>query len=368
MLEQRVLDSTSGDALNKALRGERLDFKDGVSLFQEEDLHLVAYVADKVRQRVVGENISFVVGYNMNYSNVCVASCQICAFYRKKDDNDAYTYSKNEVLQQVAEGVGWGATEVHIVGGLNQYLSLEYYEEIFAAIKEKFPRVIIKALTMAEVFFIAKITKNTIQEVLSRLKTSGLGALPGGGAEIFHSDIRPFVARGKLTAEEWLRTAEEAHRMGIRSNSTMLYDHIEDDTHRVDHIIRLRDLQDKTGGFISFIPLKFSPPNTELLASGSLHRVTSPLIDIRVTAVSRLLLADSINNIVVYWVPLGKDVAQSCLLAGGNDLMGTSFREKIYKEAGKDEIATKADLAKLVTEIGRAPVERDTFYNIIQRI
>ncbi len=226
----------------------------------------------------------------------------------------------------------------------------------------------VKALTLAEIHFIAKITRNSTKEVLSRLKEAGLDASTGGGAEIFAEEARSKIStKPKCSGEEWLEVAEEAHRLGIPGNSTMLYGHVETPEHRVDHILKLRDLQDRAPGFLSFIPLKYSPENTELLTSGGVQGPSSPLDDLRVIAISRLLLAGSINNISVYWVSLGKHVAQAALTYGGNDLVGTAYQEKIFKATGVEGTTTTEELIEMVREIGRKPAERDTFYNIRQR-
>jgi len=339
---------------------------------RSQDVHAIGAVADIVRKRNTSDTVSFVVSYNMNYSNVCVARCPICAFYvpyRKGiTDPRAYTLTVEKALEQVAEGVKLGATEIHIVGGFNPELPLEYYEELISTIKRKFPKVTTKALTLAEIHFIAKITRNSTKEVLSRLKEAGLDASTGGGAEIFAEEARSKIStKPKCSGEEWLQVAEEAHRLGIPGNSTMLYGHVETAEQRVDHIIKLRKLQDRVPGFLSFIPLKYSPENTELLTSGRVQGPSSPLDDLRVIAVSRLLLAGSINNISVYWISLGKHVAQAALTYGGNDLVGTAFQEKIFKATGLEGTTTTEELIEMVREIGRRPAERDTFYNIRQR-
>jgi len=370
---QTVLEDLSvANVLEKAIRGEKLTYRDGVLLMQSQDVHAIGAVADIVRKRHTNDTVSFVVSYNMNYSNVCVARCPICAFYvpYKKNITDprAYTLTVEKALEQVTDGVKLGATEIHIVGGFNPELQLGYYEELISTIKRKFPQVTVKALTLAEIHFIAKITRNSTKEVLSRLKEAGLDASTGGGAEIFAEEARSKIStKPKCTGEEWLQVAEEAHRLGIPGNSTMLYGHVETAEDRVDHILKLRDLQDRAPGFLSFIPLKYSPENTELLTSGGVQGPSSPLDDLRVIAISRLLLAGSINNISVYWVSLGKHVAQAALTYGGNDLVGTAYQEKIFKATGVEGTTTTEELIEMVREIGRKPAERDTFYNIRQR-
>ncbi len=241
------------------MNGEELTFKDGVDIMRNENLFLLGRAADQLRRQIRGENVTFVSSYYLNYTNVCAASCQLCAFYRKEKDDDAYTLTNDLIVKRAEVAIDQlKATELHIVGGFHPKLDMEYYEGMFRSIKKRFPKVIIKALTPAEIFFISKVTKNSIREVLMRLKEAGLDALPGGGAEIFNKDTRDKIVLGKCSGEEWLNTAYEAHKIGLRGNCTMLFGHIETPEDIVDHIIRLRELNKKTGGFTTFIPLKFS--------------------------------------------------------------------------------------------------------------
>jgi aminodeoxyfutalosine synthase len=232
-------------------------------------------------------------------------------------------------------------------------------------IKKNHPELNIKAFTAAEIFYLSKLTKNSIKEILSRLKDAGLDSMPGGGAELFHPDIRNKIVRGKCTGQEWLDTIEQAHNLGIKSNVTMLYGHIEKPEHVIDHLIKIRELQKKTGGFITFIPLKFSLDNTELEKEHLVNNESSSIYDLKVIALSRLMLANVLNNISVYWVAYGKKLAQVALSNGGNDLVGTAFSEEIYRAAGKETDSSVLELANLVKEIGRKPAQRDTFFNTI---
>lgn len=366
-----IRDSDVSHVLEKVLHGEKLEYEDGVALMKADDVHLIGAVADRVRRNLRGDAVSFVISYNLNYSNLCVARCPICAFYRpyKKGvmPEGGYTLPMEEALRQAGEGVSMGATEIHIVGGFNPELPLEYYEQLFHGIKSRWPTVTVKALTLAEIVFIAKITRNSIREVFSRLKASGLDANTGGGAEIFDPQARDLISTPpKCSGEEWLRAAELGHTLGIQGNSTMLYGHVEEPEHRVDHILKLRQLEEKAPGFLSFIPLKFSPENTELYLSGKVSGPVSSTDDLRVVAVSRLLLANVINSISIYWVALGTEVAQVALSYGGSDLVGTAFSEKIYNAAGRHETVTIEFIANMIRETGRTPAERDTFYNILR--
>ena len=364
MLEQLAGDSK---ALDRALSGEELSNKDGMELMNYDNLHLLGAVADATRKKLVGNTVTFVASYYMNYTNVCAASCQMCAFYRKDGADDAYTLTPQEIEQRVGIAKQMGATEVHIVGGFHPNLPLEYYEDMMRTIKKSHPELNIKALTAAEIYFLSKLTKNSTKEVLSRLKDAGLNSMPGGGAELFHPDIRNKIVRGKCTGQEWIDVIEEAHNMGIKSNVTMLYGHIEKPEHIVDHLVKIRDLQKKTGGLLTLIPLKFSLDNTELEQNNLVTHECSSVYDLRVIALSRLMLANVLNNISVYWVAYGKKLAQVALSNGGSDLVGTAFSEEIYKAAGKETASSVDELATMVKEIGRTPAQRSTHFEILKK-
>ena len=363
MLEQLVGESK---ALDRAIAGEELSLKDGMELMDFDNLHMLGAVADISRKKLVGDNVTFASSYYLNYTNVCAASCQMCAFYRKGDENDAYTLTPEQIDKRVSLAKDMGATEVHIVGGFHPKLELDYYEDMMKIIKKNHPQLNIKAFTAAEIYYLSKLTKNSTKEILSRLKDAGLDTMPGGGAELFHPDIRNKIVRGKCTGQEWLDTIEIAHNLGIKSNVTMLYGHIEKPEHVIDHLIKIRELQKKTGGFITFIPLKFSLDNTELEQEHLVTNECSSVYDLKVVALSRLMLANVLNNISVYWVALGKKLAQVALTNGGNDLVGTAFSEEIYRAAGKATDSSVVDLANLVKEVGRTPFQRDTFFNQIK--
>ena len=235
-------------------------------------------------------------------------------------------------------------------------------------IKEKHQNLTIKAFTAAEIFYLSKLTKNSIKEILSRLKQAGLDSMPGGGAELFHPDIRGKIVRGKCTGQEWLDTIEQAHNLGIKSNATMLYGHIEKPEHVIDHLIKIRELQKRTNGLLTFIPLKFSLDNTELENEHQVTQECSSLYDLKIIALSRLMLAGVLNNISVYWVAYGKKLAQVALCNGGNDLVGTAFSEEIYRAAGKPTNSSLVELSNLVKEINRNPIQRNTFFDNIQHL
>ena len=363
MLETLIGESK---ALERAIAGEELSFQDGMELMDYDNLHLLGAAADISRQKLVGDNVTFTASSYLNYTNVCAASCQICAFYRKESDEDSYTLTPEQIEKRVSAAKSMGATEIHIVGGFHPKLSLDYYESMMKIIKKSHAELKIKAFTAAEIFFFAKLTKNSVKEVLSRLKDAGLDSLPGGGAELFHPEIRPEIARGKCSGQEWLDTMEQAHNLNIMSNATMLYGHIEKPKHVIDHLIKIRELQKKTNGFITFIPLKFSLENTELEQKNQMTQECSSIYDLKVVALSRLMLAGALNNISVYWVADGKKLAQVALAHGGNDLVGTAFSEEVYRAAGKLTSSSLGELVNLVKEIKRKPVQRDTFFNILK--
>jgi len=364
MLEKLVGKSK---ALERIMAEEELSFEDGMELMNYENLHMLGAVADISRQKHVGDLVTFAASYYLNYTNICAASCQMCAFYRKGTENDAYTLTPEQIEQRSSIAKQMGATEVHIVGGFHPKLPLDYYETMMRIIKKNHPELNIKAFTAAEIFYLAKLTKNSVKEILSRLKNAGLDSLPGGGAELFHPDIRKSIVRGKCSGKEWLDTIEQAHNLGIKSNVTMLYGHIEKPEHIIDHLIKIRELQKKTNGFITFIPLKFSLENTELEQKKLVTHECSSVYDLKIIAVSRLMLAGILNNISVYWVAYGKKLAQVALTHGGNDLVGTAFSEEIYRAAGKSTNSSILELANMVKEIGRTPAQRDTFYNILNK-
>ena len=351
--------------LDKLVAGEPVSVSEAASVLQE-DLHSLGSAADGVRAARCGQDVTFVASYYMNYTNVCAASCQMCAFYRKKGQEGAYTLTPEQIEKRAGAAERMGATEVHIVGGFHPDLPLEYYEDMLRSISARSPSLHVKAFTAAEVFFIARLTGNSVREVLSRLKRAGLGSMPGGGAELFHPDVRGKIVRGKCSGEQWLETVREAHAQGIRSNVTMLYGHIERPEHVADHLIRVRRLQEETGGFITFIPLKFSKDNTDLEREHRVEHECSSLYDLRVVALSRLVLAGALDNVSVYWVAYGKKVAQVALSHGGNDMVGTAFSEEIYRAAGRPAESSIDELAGLIRSAGRRPVQRDTFFRPIR--
>jgi aminodeoxyfutalosine synthase len=348
----------------KVLTDQRLSFDDGLLLYRTSDVLAVGWLANLVRERLHGDMTYFNVNRHINHTNVCVAACRLCAFGRKKGDPNGYTMTLEEAWRTAASGYSEAVTEFHIVGGLHPDLPFEYYLDLIAGLKERFPKVHIKAFTMVEISFLARRAKLTIEETLIKLRDAGLDSLPGGGAEIFDAEIRSVICDHKIDGNEWIDTARIAHKLGFKTNATMLYGHIENDEHRVDHLMRLRNLQDETGGFQTFIPLAFHPENTPL----SHLPVTTGLTDIRQIAVSRLIL-DNFPHIKAYWQMLTPKIAQISLRFGADDLDGTVIEEKIYHDAGATtpQGMTRKELCRLITEAGRVPVERDTLYHAVTR-
>jgi aminodeoxyfutalosine synthase len=349
----------------KVLAGERLEANDGLALYGSPDVLAVGWLANHVRERLHGDVTYFNINRHINPTNVCVAACKLCAFGRKKGDPAGYTMALEEAWQTAASGYSEAVTEFHIVGGLHPDLPLEYFLDLVRGLKERFPKVHIKAFTMVEVAYLARRAKLSIEQTLIKLREAGVDSMPGGGAEIFAPRVRSIICDHKIDGEEWLTTARLAHKLGFKSNATMLYGHIENDEDRVDHLLKLRELQDETGGFQTFIPLAFHPENTLL----DHLPVTTGLTDIRQIAVSRLLL-DNFAHIKAYWQMLTPKIAQIALRFGADDLDGTVIEEKIYHDAGATtpQGMTRKELCRLITEAGRIPVERDTLYHAVTRV
>lgn len=349
---------------DRVLARERLGVEDALALYRSGDILAVGWLANQVRERMHGDKTYFNVNRHINPTNVCIAACRLCAFGRKKDSPGAYTMALDEAFQTAASGYSEAVTEFHIVGGLHPDLPFQYFLDLVSGLKERFPQVHLKAFTMVEVAYLAKRAKLSIAETLQQLKKAGVDSLPGGGAEIFADRVRHIICDHKIDGDQWLDTARLAHRAGLKSNATMLYGHVENDEDRVDHLMKLRALQDETGGFQTFIPLAFHPDNTVL---EHLPRTTG-MLDIRQIAVSRLVL-DNFPHIKAYWQMLTPKIAQIALRFGADDLDGTVIEEKIYHDAGATtpQGMRRQELVRLIREAGREPVERDTMYRPVMR-
>lgn len=352
---------------DKVEAGERLSFDDGVFLFEQDDLFTLGELANIVRERKNGNFTYFNVNTHINPTNVCVYRCTFCAFRADLKSPKGYVMSDEQILERAAEAEQRGATELHIVGGLHHQLPYEWYLNVIRIIHRDHPRLHLKAYTAVEWDWFTRLTGRPTRDILAEFKDAGLGSLPGGGAEIFHPEVRDKICEHKADADAWIQTHREAHELGLRSNATMLYGHIEEARHRIDHLCRLRALQDETGGFQTFIPLAFHPDNTKL---GAEHKIAKPsgLLDLKTMAVSRLML-DNFPHIKAYWVMLGIKTAQVALGFGADDLDGTVVHEKIYHDAGSSspQELTVTEIRRLIEEAGRVPVERDTLYHEVVR-
>jgi aminodeoxyfutalosine synthase len=364
MSELTITDHRLKPIADKVLAGERLSMDDGIVLYRSPDLLAVGWLANHVREKRHGNITYYNVNRHINPTNICVAHCRLCAFGRDPNAPGAYTFALEEIYQRAEQGVREGATEFHIVGGLHPDLSFEHYLEMVRGLKQRCPTVHIKAFTMVEVHYFSRIAKLSIEEVFCKMREAGVDSCPGGGAEIFHPRVRKIICDHKTSGQMWLNTAKKAHEAGLRSNATMLYGHVETEEERVDHLIKLRELQDETHGFLTFIPLAFHPDNT------ALSHIPKPTgyDDLRNIAVARLLL-DNFDHIKAYWIMLSPSMAQIAQRFGANDLDGTVAEEKIYHDAGAktSEFTPRAELERLIRAAGRVPVERDTQYRHVDR-
>ena len=348
----------------KVEAGARLSFEDGLALEASSDLFAIGQMANLVRERYNGNFGYYNVNTHINPTNVCVYKCDFCAFRADLNDPRAYVMDQAKILERAGAAHERGATELHIVGGLHHKLPFDYYVDIVRWIKDAYPEIHIKAYTGVEIEFFAKIARLSIREVLEKLIDAGLGSLPGGGAEIFHPEVREAVCGAKASTATWLEVHQTAHQLGLHSNATMLYGHIDQAHHRIDHLIRLRELQDETGGFQTFIPLAFHPDNSRM------DEIPKPsgVMDLKTMAISRLML-DNFPHIKAYWVMLGIKTAQVALSFGADDIDGTIVHETIYHEAGAEtpQEMSVAEIQRLIAEAGRIPVERDTLYHRVDR-
>ncbi len=348
------------DIAERVVAGERIDEVCALRLFTCPDPNAVGALADLVSRRKNGLRGSYLVNRYLNYSNICLLSCRFCAFYRRAGEPGAFLHSVEELVLQAVRSWRSGAVEVHCVGGLHPKLPFSYYRDLISAIKERCPGMMVKAFTAVEIRHLAhRIARRSIPEVLEDLAASGLDSLTGGGAEIFDAEVRDQICRGKESAEEWLEVHRIWHGMGKKSTATMLFGHVETLAHRVDHLRRLRELQEETRGFCGFVPFAFEPTNTKL----SHLRRASPLDTLRTLSVSRIYL-DNVDHITSYWISSGLSLGQVALSFGADDLHGTIEEEKIFHMAGsRSPVSQTADaLASAIRENGREPVARDTYY------
>jgi len=364
MMQERLglfLDPDLESIYEKVVHQERLSAEDGLTLFRSNNLLGLGFLANLVRERINGNDAYYIYNQHINYTNICKNGCSFCAFSRKEGQDGAYVMSLDEVAEKVRSRLNEPITEVHIVGGLNERLPYTYYLKMLSTIKKIRPSMHIQAFTAVEISYLAGICGQSVEETLQELKEAGLGSLPGGGAEVFSPRVRQAVCPKKIPAKEWLEVMETAHHLGIRSNATMLYGHIETLEERVDHLLALREAQDEWRGFLAFIPLAFHPQNTRL---GSLKK-TSGFDDLKNIAIARLLL-DNFDHIKPFWIMVTPKIAQIALSFGADDMDGTVIEERITHMAGGETAQglPQSDLIRLIKEAGRCPRQRDTLYNI----
>lgn len=357
----------------KVEAGERLSFEDGLLLESPAaPLQEVGELANLVRERKNGDDAYYNLNTHLNATNICVYRCSFCAFRSDLRQAKGYWMDDEQVLARGQEAVDNGCTEMHVVGGLHHQATYDWYRRVISVLHENFPALHLKAWTPVEVDWFARLTKKPIRWVLEDMIEAGLGSLPGGGAEIFHPEVRSKICEHKADARRWFEVHREAHALGLRSNCTMLYGHVEQPYHRIDHLLRLRELQDESlsqgrGALQTYIPLAFHPENNKLGVERQIKK-PSALMDLRQVAVGRLML-DNVDHVKAYWIMLGVSTAQLALSYGADDIDGTVRHELIYHDAGATtpELMSVADLERLIREAGREPVERDTLYRRVER-
>jgi len=362
----------------KVLAGERVSRAEAIELFETDDIFYLGDLASYIAKKKNGKNVFYIRNRHINPTNICVNRCRFCAFSRSKGEEGAFELTIGEIIQKLQpycadfsnppsppfrKGGKEGIREVHIVGGLHPDWPFEYYIDMLSAIKKDFPDLRIKAFTAVEIDYMSRISGLSLEETLLALQKHGLDVMPGGGAEIFDREIRSRLCPEKISGERWQEVMETAHRLGIKTNATMLYGHIENYEHRIDHLLALRNLQDRTGGFQAFVPLSYHPKGNEIGGSYS-----SGIDDLKTIAVSRIVL-DNFDHITAYWIMLGEKISQLSLLFGASDLSGTIIEEKITHSAGalSAESITPEELIHMIKLAGKVPVERDCFYRQVKK-
>ena len=349
------------DLKDKVLSGARMSRADAITLSEDDDFFTIGKLASARAEERNGKNAYFIVNRHINPTNICVNRCKFCAFSRSKGEDGAFELTIEEMLSKLdgSMSAGHRISEVHIVGGLHPEWKFDHYLNMLSAIRQKYPGLAIKAFTAVEIDYMSRISGFSLEATFDALKNSGLDLMPGGGAEIFAEGTRNKLCPEKITGRRWLEITETAHHAGIKTNATMLYGHLESMVERVDHLLKLRELQDRTGGFQAFIPLAYHPLNTEIGGSYS-----SGIDDLKTIALSRLVL-DNFRHIKAYWIMLGEKISQVALLFGADDIDGTIVEEKITHAAGalSEQGLTRYELINLIRKTGKIPVERDAFYN-----
>jgi len=362
-MDMMVKQAGLGDLLDKIRAGVRLSAEDGLRLYRSPNLLAVGYLANIVRERLNGNRAYFIYNQHLNYSNICTNLCKFCAFGKEKGSSQAYEMDLAQVRAKVRERLSEPISEIHVVGGIHPDLPYSYYLDMLKAIHDERPGLHIQGFTCVEIAHLAELSGKGLVATLQELVAAGLGSIPGGGAEVFSPRIRQLTCEKKLSGEGWLNVAKTAHRLGLRSNATMLYGHIETLEERIEHLAALRAAQDETGGFLTFIPLAFHPKNTAL---SDLSK-SSGIDDLKNIAVARCFL-DNFPHIKAYWVMIGPKLAQVALSFGADDIDGTVKEELITQMAGgeSEQALTREQLLRMIRQAGREPIERDTLYNVIQ--
>lgn len=363
-MEKLFADSELCDIFTKLQDGVRLDFDDGIKLYNSYDINHLGFMANALREKKNGNSAYYIINRHINYSNICKNRCKFCAFSRDKGEEGSYAMDIDTILERASLVLKDNSTELHIVGGLHPDFKFDYYLKMIGELHNRFPHVHLQAFTAVEIAHLAEIAGMSVHDTLVELRNAGLGSLPGGGAEVFSPRLRDKLCPEKLTGEGWLNVMREAHNLGFKSNATMLYGHIETGEDVINHLIALRNLQDETDGFMSFIPLSFHPKNTQL---NELSKTTG-FYDLKMLAIGRIML-DNFNHIKAFWIMLGTKLAQVSLSFGVDDIDGTVSEEKITHSAGAEtpESLTVSELVKLIKEAGRDPVERNTLYKTQNR-
>jgi len=345
---------------DKIATSSRISDAEALALFESTELLQIGELAAAANRKKNGARVFFNVNRHINYTNLCVNRCAFCAFSKEAGESGEYTLALQEVREKAQQAAAAGATEIHTVGGLHPDLPFEFYLQMLQTIKEVSPQLHVKAFTAVEIDYFSGLSGLSVVEVIAALKAAGLGSLPGGGAEIFAKPVRDKICPEKISGARWLEVTELVHRAGLKSNATMLFGHLEEYADRVEHLRLLRDLQDKTGGFQTFIPLAFQPDNTRVPGAKGVGGVDA----LKTLAISRLYL-DNFQHVKAYWVMLGLKIAQTALCFGVNDLDGTVVEEKIGHDAGADspQALSKDGIINMIRKAGRVPVERDTLYN-----
>ncbi len=357
---------TIGKILEKSLEKQRISEEEALALLHTEgdDLKALIATADTIRKEDVGDEVTYVVNRNINFTNVCFVGCQFCAFKRQRWESDAYYHDDETLLTKIQEGIDRGATEICMQGGINAQMKPDTYKRLLTEIKTAFPDLHVHAFSPMEILYGARRAKQTFEEFLGELKAEGLGSIPGTAAEILDDEVREILSYKKVDTQQWIDIVTTAHRLGIPSTSTIMYGHVEKPHHIAAHLALLRHLQDETGGFTEFVPLRFIHDNTLLFQRGLVTPQQHGIADLRMYALSRVFLRGSIDNIQTSWVKLGHDLAAASLAAGVNDFGGTLMEESISREAGADagEFTPVEEIERLVREAGRTARQRTTLY------